>query len=435
MLVPIGEPIGGQMSAVGIRQIEVGRALAAHCTVTFASTAATNDEGHGIPIVPCRTRAEFRDLLRTHDVLYTLGLNSDRFLDVVRSGIRVVLDLYTPLAFEVMECWPEVPDAVMEPLHRRSVRWTLAQLARADFIVCASEPQKDLWLGMMNATGMLTVGDSRRDPAWHERIAVVPFGVPEGRPQPQGHPLRDRLPGLARGDFLMLWSSKLLTWQDPETLIHAMALLREQDPTIRLVFLGIGEPRPLDGSMYDNATLPTRRTRAIADELRLTNETVFFLTERVPYREMGAYYRDADVAIATYPDSLETRICLGTRLLDYLWAGLPMVVSGVELQREFVEGQGLGRVARPHDAAGLAGAIAQLRRDVATGGVDESAFARAAERLRWSRVTAPIVRYCESSQACIRRSRARRWSALLPMVEFMVRSIACRLHARLHGVR
>jgi len=78
VLVPIGEPIGGQMSAVGIRQFEVGRTLAVHCDVTFASTAETNDEAHGVRVVPCRTRADFRRLLQQHDVVYTLGLNPDR---------------------------------------------------------------------------------------------------------------------------------------------------------------------------------------------------------------------------------------------------------------------------------------------------------------------------------------------------------------------
>ena len=435
VLVPIAEPIGGQMSAVGIRQLEVGRALASHCDVTFASTAETNDDCHGVSIVRCRTHADFRALLRDHDVLYTLGLNADRYLDVVRSGIRVVLDLYTPLAFEVMECWPEVPDAVMEPLHRRSVRWTLAQLAQADFIICASEPQKDLWLGMMNAAGVLTVGESRRDPGWHERIAVVPFGVPDERPQARGHPLRDRLPALSNSDFLLLWSSNVLAWQDPDTLIRAMAVVREQNPKIRLVFLGIGEPKPTNGSMYDNAKLPTKRTRILADELGLTNQTVFFMSERVPYREIGMYYRDADAAVATYPDSLETRICLGSRLLDYLWAGLPMIVSGVRLQREFVEGQGLGLVAPPHDVAKLASAILQVKYEVANGSYAPLVFEQAMERLRWSRVVDPIVTYCQSKKARVRRSRPRRISARLSLAEFIVRSIGCRLNARLHDVR
>lgn len=435
VLIPIGEPIGGQMSAVGIRQFEVGRALSRHCAVTFATTATDNDEDHGIPIARCQTRSEFRELLRMHDVLFTLGLNPDRFLDVIASGIRIILDVYAPLAFEIMECWPEVPDVVMEPLHRRMVRWTLAQLSRADYIICATEAQKDLWLGVMNAAGMLTVAESRRDPAWHARVGVVPFGVPEARPRPHGHPLRDRIPGCKPDDFLLLWCSKLLAWQDPVTLIRAMARLRDQNAQVRLVFLGIGEPRPPSGSLYDNAALPTKQTRSVADELGLTDRTVFFLNERVPYRDMGAYYRDANAAVATYPDSLETRICMGTRLLDYLSAGLPMVVSGVQLQRDFVEEQGLGRVVRPGDAAGLATAILQLKADIEHGAVTDSAFAKARERLLWSRVTAPVVQYCTSAQARIRRSRRRKWSAVVPLAEFLARSVGCRLNAWWHGVR
>lgn len=435
MLVPIAETIGGQMSAVGIRQSEIGKALAPHCDVTFASSAETNDEVPGVRIVPCRTRADFVALLRSHDVLYTLGLNSNRFLDVVRSGIRVVLDLYTPQAFEVMECWPEVPDAHMERLHRRLVRWTLAQLAVADYVVCTTEPQRDLWLGMMNGAGMLGVGQARRDPAWHGRLGVVPMGVPATPPRANGHPLRARLPGVGPDDFVLLWSSNLLSWQDPVTLVEAMGSVRRRDPSVRLVFLGIGQPRGPGGSLLDNMTLRTRQAREASDARGLTDSTVFFITDRVPYRDMGPHLLDADAAVSTYPDSLETHCCLGTRLTDYLWAGLPMVVSGLRIQHDFVERQGLGRCVPPANAPALADAILGIKRDVVHGGIDASAFDRARERLRWSAVTAPVVDWIATRVSRGDRARRRVVRAVGSVAEFYTRSLDVRLSSRWHGIR
>ena len=324
------------MSAVGIRQSEIGKALSPHCDVTFAAREAANDEVPGVRIVPCRSRRDFRALLDSHDVLYTLGLNSDRFLDVVRSGIRIVLDLYTPQAFEVMECWPEVPDAIMERHHRRLVRWTLAQLAVADYVVCTTEPQLDLWLG---------------------------------------------------------------------------------------------------GSLFDNMTLRARQAREASDARGLTDSTVFFITDRVPYRDMGPHLLDANAAVSTYPDSLETRCCLGTRLTDYLWAGLPMVVSGARIQHDFIEGQGLGRCVRPGDPDALARAILGTKRDVEQGAIDPAAFDRARERFGWSAVTEPLVRWLA---ARVRRGdRARRdvVGAAGSLAEFWFRSLDFRLASRWHGVR
>lgn len=433
VLIPIGEPIGGQMSAVGIRQFEVGRALAPHCDVTFASSAPANDDHHGIPIVRCDKPADFRALLRRHDVLYTLGLNADRFLDVARSGIRVILDIYTPLAYEILESFPEAPTRLLARMHRRIVRWTNAQLSRADFVVCTNEKQRDMWLGVLNAIGRLTAEQTRQNPDCRELIDVVPFGLPEASPVHNGHSLRKRLPQIGADDFVLLWSSKILAWQDPVTLLRAMQLLEAEDSTIRLVFLGTGPiPDAAERGTFDPVVLRTKEAVATANHLGLTDNRVFFVTERIPYRDIGSYYTDADAAVATYPDSLETRFCLGTRILDYVWAGLPMVVSGGELQREFVEDQGLGVVVPPGDARALADAILRLK----ARGHDETsvhAFATTRERLRWPAVTRPIIRYCTSPAARVRRRHRRLWLARLQLGEFLARSAAIRASKWLYG--
>jgi hypothetical protein len=436
VLIPIAEPIGGQMSAVGIRQFEVGKALAAHCDVTFASGSATNDLAHGIRIEPCRTRGEFRALLAGHDVLYTLGLNSDRFLDVVRSGIRFVLDIYTPLAFEILESWPDVPTPLLSRMHRRVVRWTLAQLTHADFVICTNEKQRDMWLGTLNAIGRVTAAGARQTPDCSDLIGVSSFGIPENPPLDQGPILRSRYPAIGPDDFILLWSSKILAWQDPVTLLRAMKLLEATDPTIRLVFLGVGQPpEPGDLRPFDPAAHRTREAFRLADELGLTGRTVFFITERVPYRDVGSFYLDADAAVSTYPDSLETRFCLGSRLLDFVWAALPMVVSGGELQRDFIERQGIGYVVEPGDAAALASAIRRLEAEK-TAGLDlTDRFMSAQQRLKWSVVARPIVDFCTSPVARTRRTTRRVLSAVGQLSEFYARSLGIRAAMRLSGIR
>lgn len=436
VLIPISEPIGGHMSAVGIRKLEIGKALAAHCDVTFGVSEPENDDVPGAKLAACRNRNEFRRLLASHDVLYTLGLTSDRYLDVVRSRIRVVLDMYTPLALEILESWPEMPTALLEPMHRRITRWTMAQFAIADFIICAGESQRDMWIGTLNAAGILDAATARAEPDCRNLIDVVPMGVPEGAPTARGRPLRDRLPAECREDFLLLWSSKILAWQDPVTVLRAMHMLREDEPRIRLVFLGIGPPPPAIGrSLVDPAALRTRQALDAADELELTNRTVFFLADRIPYRDIGGFYRDADAAVSTYPASLETRYCLGSRLLDYAWSGLPMVVTGGELQRAFVQDAGLGFLVPPGDAATLAQAIRSLKRGVEAGEFPQARFDDARERLRWPRLAEPIVRYCRSPAAQTRKTRRRMAAAYAHWMEFLCRSVICRAGSFLNGGR
>jgi glycosyltransferase involved in cell wall biosynthesis len=430
VLIPISEPIGGQMSAVGIRKLEIGKALAPHCDVTFAVSESENDAVSGTTLAPCRNRREFRGLLARHDVLYTLGLTSDRFLDVARSGIRVVLDMYTPLALEILESWPEMPAWLLEHMHRRVTRWTIAQFELADFIVCAGESQRDMWIGTLNAAGILNAAIARAEPDCRNLIDVVPMGVPEGQPTANGQPLRDRLPADCRDDFLLLWSSKILAWQDPITLIQAMRMLQQDEPRIRLVFLGIGTPPPATGrSLVDPAALRTREAIDAAGELGLTDRTVFFVSERIPYREIGSYYRDADAAVATYPLSLETRYCLGSRLLDYAWAGLPMAVTGGDLQRGFVHDAGIGIVVPPGNAPALAEAIRGLKRGAEAHAFPQERFEAARMRLRWPVVADPIVKYCQSPQAKTRKGRRRTIRASLQWFEFALRTLWCRFSA------
>jgi len=431
VLVPIAEPIGGPMSAIGVRKLEIAKVLARSCNVTMAMTSRASAVPDGLEVVTSPSPADFRRLLADHDVLYTLGLNSDRFLDVVRSGIRVVLDMYTPLAFEIMEAFPEAPPELLRRMHRRTVRWTLAQFSQADFIVCAAEAQRDLWLGTLNAAGLLDAEKARGDADCRDLIDTVPMGVRVSEAVAAGRPLRERLPSISETDFLLLWNNKILAWQDPATLLGAMELLAADDPSIRLVFLGTGEPVPAGKASWLDATAArTRETFALAESLGLRDRNVFFVTERIPYHDLGAFYRDADAGIATYPASLETRYCLGTRLLDFLWAGLPMVVSGMDLQRDFVEGQRLGIFVPPHDPAALAAAILRLKADVRAQRYSRQDFAAARSALAWPVVAEPVERFCLSQTAQSRKSRRRVAVALGQLAEFAGRSVACRVSRR-----
>ena len=182
----------------------------------------------------------------------------------------------------------------------------------------------------------------------------------------------------------------------------------------------------------DPAALRTREAFQAAEELGLTNKSVFFITDRIPYRDIGGFYLDANAAVSTYPDTLETRFCLGSRILDFVWAGLPMVVSGCDLQRECVEGQGLGIVVRPGDARALADAIRRLRDRIAQESF-KPAFEAAREKLKWPVATRAIAAYCTSPAARTRRGRKSMWSARLEVAEFLVRSLVIRAAVRLHS--
>ncbi|MDQ7029881.1 MAG: hypothetical protein Q9O62_08955 [Ardenticatenia bacterium] len=59
-----------------------------------------------------------------------------------------------------------------------------------DFFICASERQRDWWLGLLEASGRINPYTFGEDPSLRRLIDVVPFGLPEG--PPYGFPSGDQ---------------------------------------------------------------------------------------------------------------------------------------------------------------------------------------------------------------------------------------------------
>ena len=96
--------------------------------------------------------------------------------------VRYVADLYNPLMIEVLEALA-TPAATRAELARRLTRGAVyAQCAAADFVICASEKQRDLWLGGMGLAGLIDLDSYRRDRTYRTIVDVVPFGCRASRP-------------------------------------------------------------------------------------------------------------------------------------------------------------------------------------------------------------------------------------------------------------
>ena len=89
---------------------------------------------------------------------------------------------------------------------------------------------------------------------------------------------------------------------------------------MRLVFLGMRHPNPLIPEM--RMAVAARR---LADELGLTGTHVIFNEEWVAYDERQNFLLDADIGVSTHLHHVETDYSFRTRILDYLWASLPIV--------------------------------------------------------------------------------------------------------------
>ena len=93
-------------------------------------------------------------------------------------------------------------------------------------------------------------------------------------------------------------------------------------------------------------------------------------------------------------DTLETRFAFRTRMLDYIWSGLPMVVTGGDATSELVTRFNLGQVVPSGDERAITEALDSLLETPSLRETLASGFEAVRPHLTWDRVCEPIARFC-----------------------------------------
>lgn len=279
-------------------------------------------------------------VLRGADAVVTQYVTPPLLRAVGVARARLVIDAYVPM---VLENWLQNAHATPGVRSARAATVSAVQtlsLLRADAVVCASEAQRGLWTGYLMALRRLSPAALSADPGL-EAVAVVPFGLPDLAPTRSGPGPRETF-GLPADAVVGLWFGGMWDWFDPCVVVRAMAAAYERAPGLHLVLAG----HRLHGS--DRAlTTRGREATALAERLGVLGRTVHFSAGWVPYQERQSWLLDADFAVSAHDPSVEANYAFRTRVLDYLWAGLPcLLTAGDSLARTAVR-CGFGRPSRP----------------------------------------------------------------------------------------
>jgi hypothetical protein len=95
-------------------------------------------------------------------------------------------------------------------------------------------------------------------------------------------------------------------------------------------------------------------------------------------------------------------------MLDYIWAGLPIVCTSGDVFASLVAQEGLGAVVAPDDAAALAAAIERLIDSEEERAQCRRRLLAVADEFRWRHVVAPLARFCEHPTLAPDRASAQR---------------------------
>jgi glycosyltransferase involved in cell wall biosynthesis len=257
----------------------------------------------GLTIVrPAATPAAVRRIIRewSPDVLY-LSWSAAGFLGRAAREIPTVLDYVGPGLLEQFVGLGRIPLPLL--------RMQLESFWLGDLFLTTTARERYYLIGLLVASGRLSTRDFQpSDPL----ILHLPMTPPSEPPPP-----RSPGDGAKAEPLLVLIAGAILPWYDYDTIARtAAALSSGPTPSVRFIVAG-GNPRAPEYESKVRELLEAARTAGTVEFAGL-----------IPFRDRSRLYNSADVALVVSPDSVEDELSARTRVVDYMWARLPVVTRG-----------------------------------------------------------------------------------------------------------
>jgi glycosyltransferase involved in cell wall biosynthesis len=391
LLIVSQDVVSEKMAGPGIRYLEMARCLSHDLSVTLAVPAETSLAFPGLHIVRYwEDRPEsLRVLVENSDIVLVSGYMILKFPFLSACRARLVVDLYDPLVFENLHYFTAETPAAQEGQNRQAVDVTNALVRIGDYFICGNERQRDLWIGVLMANGRINPRTFAQDGSLRSLIDIVGVGFPE-RPLHDRPFLRGLQPEVPAAARIVLWGGGIWNWLDPLTLVKAWPVVLAAHPEARLVFLGTRHPNPVvpDHEM-------ALKTIRLAESLGEKDRSILFY-DWITVEDREALLCEADVGVALHPVHIETRYSIRTRVLDYLWARLPILITDGDVTSEWVREYHLGKVVPPHDPQSVSTALIELLDQPKSAW--QTAFDPIHVRMTWPQVVAPLREYCLHGQ-------------------------------------
>lgn len=395
LLIITHERIGPKMAGPGIRAWELACALAEDCEVTLAAPAPIQRSHAGVRLVeydPASAQVALTPWLNACDAVLAMGPLFATMPALQEINKPAIIDLYDPYELETLAQSLSMSDPQQKQIVDRDNLLRLDRIAqRGDFYLCASARQRDLWLGLLLAKGRVNATNYAHDPTLQALIDIAPFGIPAAPPAHSQPVLKGVRKGIAPDDKVLLWNGGLWPWFDPDTVIDALQIALKQNAKLKLFFAA--------GQHFDTSIVQEMPAQArIAERCKAAGllDTHVFFGDWIAYDERGNYLLEADVAVSAHKPSLESHFASRTRLLDCVWAGLPVVATEGDPLSALIAQHGLGRTVKAGDPQAMADAILAIVNDETLRARIAPACEQLREQLSWQRAAEPIARFMQN---------------------------------------
>jgi glycosyltransferase involved in cell wall biosynthesis len=262
----------------------------------YGREVAEQPVGESLGVIPtrCNRRAISRSIAKFQpDVIYVQSWPLWIFLP--RTEAISILDFIGPSLLENTYL-ARYPASV-------AARVKTTAFSNADLVISANGRLRYYLMGFLFSRGIHRPPDS---------VQVIPMAPPAESPKKNAD-----IRGIkSKGQLLVLVAGSLNPWYDYETILKAANEIRDLD--LQIVFMG------------DNPTTARVDVKSqlidLASKYGLSDRIT--ITGLVPFKERCNYYLQADVGLNLAGDSWEDELSSRARLVDYLWAGLPIITSG-----------------------------------------------------------------------------------------------------------
>ncbi len=387
------EPVTGKLGGLGIRQLEIARTLAKQFEVRLMT--AYEPEGHleKFPIKKIRYQdiGSVKQHIKWADIVF--ASQPAYFVTQLTTEMKkpLALDLCPITYFEEIERLQSSGKTEPEKyLHLAELTsYTLRQIAAADFFICASDRERDYYIGILTIVGKLLPDNYKNNRTFENIISVAPYGLPKRKPRTGKNLLKGKLPGIEKKDFIILWGGSIWDWFDCLTPIRAMARLKKTCPRAKLVFMGTTHPAT------DSPPSQYQKAVNLAKKRKILNKNVFFLSDWIPFREREYYLTESDIGITTFEDTIENRFAFRIRLMDYLWAGLPIVTNPGNVLSDLIEKEEIGTIVPFGDDKILAKKIESFVKQPLKIKKLSKNITAVKKRFYWDETLKPLTRFIE----------------------------------------
>ncbi len=382
--------IGKKMAGPGIRFYEFAKVLSDYLDVTLLAPNRIDIDTEGFKTRQYRI-SNYKSLKRivdNSDIILIQGHILYYFPFLKDFKGKIIVDLYNPFNLESLEMFRESSMIERIRIDKNNLNILKLQLTIGDFFICASEKQRNYWIGMLNAVGRINPYNYDSDNTLRKLIDIVPSGIPSRPPKHSNMSIKDVIPDIKKEDKVVMWGGGIWNWLDPITPIKAIWEIMRSRNDIKLVFMGVKHPDPKLPEMKKCV-----EAIKLAKELDLYGKNVFF-NEWTPYNLRQTLLLDSEAGLSIHSERIETEFSYRTRVLDYIWAGLPVITTEGDSIAEIVKNKSIGEIVKYEDAHQLARVIESVLTNKSLREIYSKNLKKVASGFYWENVTKPLIKYC-----------------------------------------